>query len=72
MNGGTEAKRSIPYDELAAHYPSVSAARAAYLRAVKEIIIRKIAGNADSLLDVGSADGGRCASHSQRTYLMWF
>ena len=53
MNGETEAKRSIPYDELAAHYRSVSAARAAYLRAVEEIIIRRIAGNANSLLDVG-------------------
>ena len=59
MNGATEATRSIPYDELAAHYRSVSADRAVYLRAIEEIIIRRIAGNADSLLDVGSADGHR-------------
>ena len=59
MNGATEAERSIPYDELAVHYRSVSAARTAYLRAIEEIIIRRIAGNADSLLDVGSADGHR-------------
>ena len=59
MNGATEATRSLPYDELAAHYRSVSADRAVYLRAIEEIIIRRIAGNADSLLDVGSADGHR-------------
>ena len=69
MNGGTEAKRSIPYDELAAHYRSVSAARAAYLRAVEEIIIRRIAGNAASLLDVGSADGHRAMRIAQSAHI---
>ena len=48
MNCAIEDERSIPYDELAAHYRSVSAIRTAYLRAVDEIIIRRIAGNADS------------------------
>jgi 2-polyprenyl-3-methyl-5-hydroxy-6-metoxy-1,4-benzoquinol methylase len=50
---------STPYDALAANYRSVSAARAAYLDAVEKIVIRLIAPNADSLLDIGSGDGHR-------------
>ena len=59
MTGANETDRLTPYDELAPSYGFVSAARDAYLRAVDEIIVSRIAGNANSLLDVGSADGHR-------------
>lgn len=69
MNGATEGERSIPYDELAAHYRSVSAARAAYLRAIEEIIIQRITGAASSLLDVGSADGHRAMRIAESAHI---
>ena len=59
MTGANETDRLTPYDELAPSYGFVSAARDAYLRAVDEIIVSRIAGNANSMLDVGSADGHR-------------
>jgi|SoiMethySBSTD1v2_1073268.scaffolds.fasta_scaffold554159_2 2-polyprenyl-3-methyl-5-hydroxy-6-metoxy-1,4-benzoquinol methylase len=59
MDEELKAPPLTPYDALAAHYRSVSAAKAAYLDAVENIIIQLIAPNAESLLDVGSGDGHR-------------
>jgi 2-polyprenyl-3-methyl-5-hydroxy-6-metoxy-1,4-benzoquinol methylase len=59
MEQELQTQPSTPYDALAANYRSVSAARAAYLDAVEKIIVRLIAPDADSLMDVGSGDGHR-------------
>lgn len=47
------------YDRLAPHFRSYSEARAAYLCAVDQVILRRITKGARSLLDVGSGDGHR-------------
>jgi 2-polyprenyl-3-methyl-5-hydroxy-6-metoxy-1,4-benzoquinol methylase len=47
------------YDRLAPHFRSYSEARAAYLSAVDQLILRRIPAHAKSLLDVGSGDGLR-------------
>jgi SAM-dependent methyltransferase len=57
VRGG--GSRPSAYDALAPHYREYSKARRAYLLAVDEIVVSRIAGRARSLLDVGAGDGAR-------------
>lgn len=50
------------YDALAEHYRDYSAKREAYLRGVDGFVLRHCPGGAQSLLDVGAADGVRARS----------
>jgi 2-polyprenyl-3-methyl-5-hydroxy-6-metoxy-1,4-benzoquinol methylase len=47
------------YDLIATKYSALRAERGAYLGAVEKVIISQIAGNASSMLDIGSGDGTR-------------
>ena len=55
-----------PYDELASSYNSYAKTRFAYLQAVDRLVLNQL-NHSDHLLDVGSGDGHRIKSLSQKS-----
>lgn len=62
MNWGTQGNVTDPvqaYDRIAGSYPEIAERRRKYLEEVDRLIVERIAGKGNALLDVGAGDGER-------------